>query len=71
VEGPAVARHADDIARNLAHLPDDERAHAIAGHIRSFWDPRMRQQLRQYVIENPAMVKPVVAVAVSELDESR
>jgi formate dehydrogenase subunit delta len=63
-------RLADDIARNLAHLPEADAAHVLAGHLRSFWDPRMRHQLRQIVIQDPAAVKPVVVAAVSELDES-
>jgi formate dehydrogenase subunit delta len=71
VEVPRVARLADDIARNLAHLPREEAASAIAGHLRSFWDPRMRRQLQELVAADPASVDPVVVAAVSALDMPR
>jgi formate dehydrogenase subunit delta len=58
----------DDIARNLAHLPDDQLRDAIAGHIRSFWDPRMRRQLREIVERDPDAVNPIVAQAIRSLD---
>ncbi len=71
MEVPRVARLADDIARNLAHLPPDEAAGAIAGHLRSFWDPRMRRQLKELVTADPSIVDPVVVTAVSRLDDPR
>jgi formate dehydrogenase major subunit len=40
-----AVRLADDIAAQFAHLPHDEAVAGIAGHVRSFWDPRMRAQL--------------------------
>jgi formate dehydrogenase subunit delta len=64
---PSVVRMADDIARNLPHLSEGERAQAVATHIRSFWDPRMRSQLAQIVQADPARVDPVVAAAVGQL----
>jgi formate dehydrogenase major subunit len=42
-------RLADDIAAQFAHLPHDEAVAGIAGHVRSFWDPRMRAQLLEAV----------------------
>ncbi len=70
MEEPRVARLANDIARNVPHLPPDEAARMIAGHLRSFWDPRMRRQLKELVSADPSTVEPVVAAAVSALDES-
>ena len=67
---PSVVRMADDIARNLPHLPEGERAQAVANHIRSFWDPRMRSQLAQIVRADPARVDPVVVAAVGRLAAS-
>jgi formate dehydrogenase subunit delta len=67
VEEPRVARLAGDIARNLPHLPPDEAAQVIAGHLRSFWDPRMRRQLQDLVAADPSSVEPVVAAAVAVL----
>ncbi len=45
VSSPPAMRLATEIAAQLRHLPPDEAAAAIAGHIRKFWDPRMREQL--------------------------
>ena len=67
---PSVVRMVDDIARNLPHLSESGRAEAIATHIRSFWDPRMRSQLAEIVAADPARVDPVVVTAVSQLTGS-
>jgi formate dehydrogenase subunit delta len=64
---PSVVRMVDDIARNLPHLPEPERAQMIAAHIRSFWDPRMRAQLAQLVADDPSAYSPVVVAAVAAL----
>jgi formate dehydrogenase subunit delta len=65
--GSRVVELTDDIARNLAHLPQEQAATAIATHLRSFWDPRMLAQLRAVVAADPTAVRPVVAAAVSVL----
>jgi len=67
MQQPSVVRMVDDIARNLAHVPEAERAHVIAAHIRSFWDPRMRAQLAQLVHDDPSAYSPVVVAAVAAL----
>jgi formate dehydrogenase subunit delta len=43
------ARMGNDIARQFAHLPAAEAAEAVARHIESFWDPRMRRNLEALV----------------------
>jgi formate dehydrogenase subunit delta len=46
VEGkPPVVRLANDIARQFEHKPHDVAVDAVARHINSFWDPRMRNEL--------------------------
>ena len=40
------ARMGNDIARQFAHLADDEAVARIAAHIDKFWEPRMRQALQ-------------------------
>jgi formate dehydrogenase subunit delta len=43
---------ANDIANFFASEPDHQLAiDGIAGHIRRFWDPRMRRELLQWVDE--------------------
>lgn len=67
VHEPAVVRLAHDIARNLVNLPERERAEAIANHLRSFWDPRMRSQLKLIVDADPEIVDPIVRQAAALL----
>jgi formate dehydrogenase subunit delta len=66
-EQPRVVQLAQDIARNFAHLPDDVAAAAIANHLRSFWDPRMRDQLKKIVEADPSSVDPLVREATALL----
>lgn len=66
-EPPRVVQLAQDIARNLAHLPHDEAVAAIANHLRSFWDPRMRTQLKTIVEVDPSIVDPLVREAAARL----
>jgi formate dehydrogenase subunit delta len=42
---PAVVRLANDIAAQFEHKPHDLAVEAIARHLNSFWDPRMRREL--------------------------
>ncbi|MFF7449050.1 MULTISPECIES: formate dehydrogenase subunit delta [unclassified Streptomyces] len=61
---PSELRMANDIARNLSHLPAERAAEEIAGHIARFWDPRMRARLREFVDAGAEGVDPLVAAAV-------
>lgn len=45
----AEARLGNDIALQFGHLPQDEAVAAIAAHIGSFWDPRMKRALAALV----------------------
>jgi hypothetical protein len=42
---PPVIRLANEIAIQFEHKPHDAAVAAIAQHINSFWEPRMRRQL--------------------------
>ena len=42
---PPVIRLANEITVQFAHKPHDAAVEAIARHMNSFWDPRMRQNL--------------------------
>jgi formate dehydrogenase subunit delta len=42
-------RLANDIAAQFHYLPEDAAVEAVANHMRMFWDPRMRAELRQLV----------------------
>jgi formate dehydrogenase subunit delta len=64
---PAECRMANDIARNLGHLPGEEAAQAIAGHIGKFWDPRMRSRLYDFADAGADRLDPLVVAAVKLL----
>ncbi|MFF7647278.1 formate dehydrogenase subunit delta [Streptomyces canus] len=63
----SVCRMANDIARHLGHLPGEEAAKAIAGHIGRFWDPRMRTRLHEFVDAGADGLDPLVVAAVRHL----
>lgn len=57
-----LQRMANDIARNLAALGDAAPA-AIAEHLRSFWTPKMRAELRALVEAGGEGLEPQVIEA--------
>ena len=61
------ARMGNDIARHLAHFPAAEAAEAIARHIETFWDPRMRRALEALVAAHDDSLDPLVVDAVGRL----
>jgi formate dehydrogenase subunit delta len=65
---PPTVRLAHEIALQFQHLPTDEAAVAIATHIKSFWDPRMRGQLRTQAAEGYELA-PSVSAALALLDQ--
>jgi formate dehydrogenase subunit delta len=60
-------RMGNDIARQFAHLPHDKAIAAIAGHLRTFWDPRMRRALRSAVTAGDDDVDPLLREAAANL----
>ncbi|MFF5493347.1 formate dehydrogenase subunit delta [Streptomyces aquilus] len=64
---PSEQRMANDIARNLRHLPRERAAAEIAGHIGRFWDPRMRARLFEYADAGENGLDPLVVAAVELL----
>jgi formate dehydrogenase subunit delta len=58
-------RMANDIARQFSYLGRDEAVAGIATHLRSFWEPRMRAQLRQAIEAGGAGLDPLVIEAAS------
>jgi formate dehydrogenase subunit delta len=57
----------NDIARQFAHLSHDKATAAIARHLRTFWDPRMRQTLRNAVAAGDDDVDPLLRDAAGNL----
>jgi formate dehydrogenase subunit delta len=61
------ARMGNDIARQFAHLPTDVAAQAVARHIETFWDPRMRRALEALVAAHDDSLNPLLVDAVGRL----
>ena len=61
------ARMGNDIARQFAHLPSEVAAQAVARHIETFWDPRMRRALEALVAAHDDSLDPLLVDAVGRL----
>jgi formate dehydrogenase subunit delta len=57
----------NDIARQFAHLPYDKATVAIAAHLRTFWEPRMREALRDAVTAGDDDLDPLLRDAAGKL----
>ena len=57
----------NDIARQFAHVSPEVAAQAVARHIETFWDPRMRRALEALVAAHDDSLDPLVVDAVGRL----
>ena len=64
---PPEARLGNDIARQFAHLPAAQAAEAVARHIETFWDPRMRRTLETLVAAHDDSLDPLLVEAAGRL----
>jgi formate dehydrogenase subunit delta len=67
LETPAVVRLANDIAAQFAYKSHDDAVASIAGHIKLFWDPRMRRQLDEYARAEHVDFTPLALDAAHEV----
>jgi formate dehydrogenase subunit delta len=58
-----IVRMGNQIARQFAHLSEDEAVTAVANHLRNFWAPQMRAGLVDIVDEGDEVLEPVLAEA--------
>lgn len=58
---------ANQIARNLETMGEDKAIEAVADHLASFWDPRMKAQIIAIAQAGPERLSPRVAAAVAIL----
>jgi formate dehydrogenase subunit delta len=49
MESQKMVYMANQIALNFASYPYDVAVTNVANHLNSFWDPRMKRQLHEYV----------------------
>jgi formate dehydrogenase subunit delta len=63
-----LIKMANEIGGFFAQMPEREEAlAAIAGHLRNFWEPRMRRELIEYAQRDGAELKELVRAAVLSL----
>jgi formate dehydrogenase subunit delta len=62
--GSPQVRLVNEIALQFAHQPPDTAAEAIAGHLRKFWDPRMRADLMHRAEVEAEELAPLALAAV-------
>jgi formate dehydrogenase subunit delta len=58
---------AHQIARNLASMGEERAVVAVADHLASFWDPRMKAQIIAIARDQPDRLTPLVAASVALL----
>jgi formate dehydrogenase subunit delta len=64
-----IVRMANQIAGYFAAYPHDTAVKETATHIRSFWDPRMRQQLFDHLTAGGEGLQPIALEAARSLLE--
>lgn len=58
---------ANQIAGFFKTQPHEDHAEAVAGHLRDFWEPRMRAQLHDYIAAGGAGLDEIVLRAADRL----
>ena len=59
---------ANDIAAFFAAEPDfDAAAEQVANHLRKFWEPRMRKEIREFLQQGGAGLSPLAKSGVEKL----
>ncbi|TRW99551.1 formate dehydrogenase subunit delta [Paracoccus sp. M683] len=58
---------ANQIATFFKTQPGDNAPERVAGHLRDFWEPRMRDQLRRYVDEGGTGLDQIAIEAVKRI----
>ncbi|QCO16889.1 formate dehydrogenase (plasmid) [Azospirillum brasilense] len=62
-----LVRMANQIASYFQSYPQDEAVTETAGHIRAFWEPRMRQRLLEHSSAGGEGLHEIVTQAVERL----
>lgn len=61
----------NQIAIFFASQPGDDQAQRVADHINDFWEPRMRQQLLDYMASGGQGLEPLVLAAAARIKAPR
>jgi formate dehydrogenase subunit delta len=65
MENRDMIRMANQIAAYFEAYPRAEALDGIAKHIKNFWDPRMRQQLTEYIQGGGEGISPLAIAALT------
>ena len=67
-----LVKMANEIGEFFAQSPDREVAiTAITGHLRNFWEPRMRREIIAHANNGGADLIPIAREAIARLDSER
>ncbi len=68
MSGNTMVRMANEIAANFGALDEAKATAETAGHIRRFWEPRMRAELKRLTAEGQTSgLEPVARKAVDDI----
>lgn len=62
-----LTRMANQIAIFFESQPDKDRAGRVAQHLRDFWDPRMREEIKALAARGDSGLTPLAHEAVGRL----
>ncbi len=62
-----IVRMANQIAAFFKSYPHDEAVAGVLGHIKDFWEPRMKKALAAHVAAGGAGLDPMVLEAAAKL----
>jgi formate dehydrogenase subunit delta len=65
MENRDMIRMTNQIAAFFEAYPRADAIEGIAKHVKSFWDPRMRKQLDEYIAAGGEGLSPLVIAAIS------
>lgn len=64
-----IVRMANDISHFFAAYPHDEAVSGVQGHIRDYWEPRMKKALKAYIAEGGKGLEPLALEAAARLPD--
>jgi len=67
MDSDKMVRQANQIAQYFSAYPQARAEEGVRGHIRKFWEPRMRAQLIEYYESGGEGLHPLVRTAVAAI----
>ena len=67
MKNSTMIRMSNQIAANFIDYPHDQAVKEIVYHLKSFWEPRMRAQLKDYAAKGGEELSPLAKDAAAKL----